>query len=563
MISKILISVICCVPTLCVDTNRAFAEPVNQPRPPEIDKTFSAIKATVQDGIIRYSGNSKKASIALEWNPLPVTDTLVNSLIQYTAVDKSPITIITDQNNNGKSLLCNMSREDLKKIHSFLGIANGSDCSQISPDKDLRKKEIESLFERERVIRQSEYVAMSKERNILKTILSSKGIEYAFNFRREDEIEVPDFMSEKIKWKIQIYKYKWIDNYPSYYRFNIKAMVDPFSKDIPDTATNSFKLNARIKIKDLEKQTSIPNQYFSTVITEALTGTTLALNVKPTIPASASADFTNLSGVLSLFGGAEKVGTTLQGFLSGTDDSSIISGGLLNFSNGGIDPLIGVNQEIGKLGDISAGVVLGVGLGDKTSIFLGPSLQTSIFTISAGARLGAKEQSDLSFAGLVSIDLSRLSGSKKTVNTLSLSSPSVGNNTSIRNQIDIDTELNTLMRYQSESTVPNQEIKLKRVCDASGIAVDDKNEILIKSKKSPVNSADPSSELVYLARGIYQYLIPAGISVKQQSGQSLNIKSKVDLREIESQNYRWKIDSLPGQAAIESKPECLNSLPKP
>jgi hypothetical protein len=573
MINKILFSGICCISGLYINTNRAFAQQVEPPKMPEVDKTFSAIKATVQGGLIRFIDNSKKASIALEWNPLPVTDDLVNSLIQYTAIDKSPITIIVEQGNNGKSLFCNMNREDLQKIHGFLGIVNGSDCSQISPDTTLRKKEIESLFGDggDNTIRPSEYVAMSKERNILKTILSSKGIEYSFNFRREDEIEVPNFVSEKIKWKIQIYKYKWIDNDPSYYRFNIKAMVEPFSKDVPDAINNSFKLNARIRIKDRNKQTSIPNEYFSASITDALSGTTLVETKPPDTPINADADFTNLSGILSLVGGSENIGTTLQGFLSGTDNSSIISGGLLNFSNGGIDPLIGVNQEIGKLGDVSAGVVLGLGLGANTSIFLGPSIQTSIFTISAGARLGAREQSDLSFAGLVSIDLSRLSGSKKTVNTLSLVSPSVGGVPDIRRQIDMDTKLNTLMRYQSEGTASNQQIQLQRVCDAKGVPIIDDSKITIENRKKTGNPDDLSPKLVYLPKGIYKYLIPAGISVRQQDGLLLNVEPKpgvksepsVDLREIDPQDFGWKIESSPGSKMFVSKPDCPNPEPKP
>ena len=101
---------------------------------------------------------------------------------------------------------------------------------------------------------------------------------------------------------------------------------------------------------------------------------------------------TSLSGFFSFLGSSDQFGTAIQGILGGTDNTSIVSGGLIGFKNGGVSPLIGINQDIGQLGDdISGGFLFGVGLGEKTSLFLGPSIRSSLFTLSAGATLGDRK----------------------------------------------------------------------------------------------------------------------------------------------------------------------------
>lgn len=420
MIKKTWIPVVFYAIVVHFDMSIAFAEETSKPT--TIEQVPSAIKATIQDGVIRYVNGVRKAKFALEWNPLPVNDNLVNSLIQYNKVGHYSITI--NQKNANRNILCSSNPQDINIIYEALGVSNSGDCNRLNPNTSLQDEEIKTLFATEG-IKPSEYISMSQERNILKTILQSQGVEYAFNIKKEGEIEVPDFSDKNIDWKINIYKYKWRNSNLSYYRFSIKAVVKPFEKSVlfsDEQDKTNIKFHARLKVKNLNQQTSIPNEYFYVqkldgTVPAQISGANEELKKRKS---ELDTRFSNLEGIFSIVGGVSQLGSVTQGFLGGTDSSSIISGGLVDFSNGGIHPLVGVNQEIGKVGDISTGVVVGVGLGEKTSIFLGPSIQSSIFTISAGATLGAKQQSDLGFAGLVSVDLSRLSGSKTDVNTIAV-----------------------------------------------------------------------------------------------------------------------------------------------
>jgi hypothetical protein len=554
MIKKTLLSVVFYAITVHFNMNIAFAQ--ETPKPTAIEQVPSAIKATIQDGVIRYVNGVRKAKFALEWNPLPVNDDLVNSLIQYNKIAHYSITI--NQNNANKNILCSSNPQDINIIHEALGVAGNFDCARLKPNTSLQDEEIKTLFEAEG-IKPSEYVSMSQERNILKTILQSQGVEYAFNIKKEGGIEVPDFSDKNIAWKINIYKYKWRNSNLNYYRFSIKAIVEPFEKSVlfsDEQDKTNIKFHARLKVKNLNQQTSIPNEYF---YVQKLDGT---------VPAQISgADeelkkrkseldtrFSNLEGIFSIVGGVSQLGSVTQGFLGGTDSSSIISGGLVDFSNGGIHPLVGVNQEIGKVGDISTGVVVGVGLGEKTSIFLGPSIQSSIFTISAGATLGAKQQSDLGFAGLISVDLSRLSGSKTDVNTIPLTSPSVGSSKNIREQIDTYIKSNTVIQYQASSPTKNFEFTLQRVCDEKGKNLQE-NPLIVKV---PINS---DKQYVYLPKGVYGYNIPAGLSVSIITQNALEQKivstSTVPLQDDNAKTFRWKISSTPGTpAVVMAKPTC-------
>jgi hypothetical protein len=523
-----------------------------------VDQPSSAIKAIIEQGVVEYEKGVKKARFSLEWNPLPTNEELVKSLIQYKKVDSFPQTEEINQNNS-KNIACGLNSKDL--LHEALGVRKNSNCDQLVPDEELQKKELDTLFEKGG-IKPSEYIAMSEERNILRTILKSKGVEYAFRIKDSGEVEVPDFKDKDITWKVKIYKYIWQNSADlHYYRFNIKAVVKPFDKNVLSNQIESKKINfdTTIRIKDLERQTSIPNEFFSlTKLGEIIPN---LVNPPDTtkVATEAASNFSTLSGVFNIFGGGKQLGIATQGIFSGTENSSFISGGLLNFRNGGVDPLIGVSREIGRIGDISTGIVFGVGLGEKTSIFVGPSLQTSIFTLSAGATLGAKEQSDLNFAGLISVDLSRLTGSKTEVNTITVENPSVGGNSNIREKIDADTNLNTLFKYSIKSK-PSQQASfdLLLVCDK------DRRKI---QKSTKIQRIDKPVGIVYLEKGVYEYVIGSGLSISVRSGSisvPVNADSLVDLTENIPQSFTWEINkSAPNSQQIKQKEKCNSNSASP
>jgi hypothetical protein len=546
MIAKLLFTVVLSSPIFFCFLDIVLADGTLPPTP--IDQPSSAIKAIVQNGVVEYIKGVKKARISLEWNPLPVNEKLVDSLIQYKKVDSFPRTEEINQNNN-RNVACGLISKDL--LYEVLGVRNNSSCDRLETDKNLQQRELDTLFS-VGGISPAEYIAMSRERTILRTILTSKGIEYAFNLTNDGEIEAPDFKDKDITWQIKIYKNIW-PSAPSdiyYYRFSIKAIVKPFDKNVLSN-NQRVAFNARIRIKDLEKQTSIPNRFFSVTNTSTIIPELINSPDTTKIASEAAKNFTNLSGIFNIVGGGSQLGAATQGLLGGTENSSFISGGLLDFTNGGVDPLIGVSQEIGKIGDIGTGIVFGVGLGEKTSIFLGPSLQTSIFTLSAGATLGAKKQSDVNFAGLISVDLSRLTGSKTDVNTIKVDNPSVGNPSNIRKEIDDTTSSNTLIKYKINSnSSQNISFDLVLVCDKDG------KKVSTSTKIQPINK---SNGILYLEKGVYGYKVRKGLSISLFSAnisQPVKADSLVDLNEDIPQPFTWEINESVNSKEINPEAKC-------
>jgi hypothetical protein len=503
---KSIIPICLSISLLAASNNASFAADVNA------DEFKSAIQAVVADGIIK-SRNSR-AVFDLNWNLLPVTEGLIQNQIKLDNIKKedSPISITFTQKSKN-SILCDLRAEDQVQIYKALGVdEKNSSCDRLQPrnimvsgsgnqkSQSIRDVELDKIFGGASSIQSSDYVAMTLERNILKTILTSKGIKYDLNLRAGEELDVPNFSDKNITWKINIYKNRWFDvgqEEINYYRFSIKAKVDRIERNNFSLDKKSVAYDARIAFKDSETLTRVKNPYFSV---DKL-GQKVTLVENPTFKAETATaqnqiaqSLSSLSGIFNIFGGGEQLSNISQGLFSGTDNSSIVSGGLFNFKNGNVDPLIGINREITNIGDASVGLVYGVGLGQKTSIFLGPSIQESIFTLSAGATLGAGQQSEIGFAGLVSVDLSRATNSKKDINTVELKNPpdtKTNAERNIRTEIEKDIRNNILIRYRN-----------KAVCNKPKIFRLEKD---IDSKISvEIDSQNKEPQLAYLPRGNYK-----------------------------------------------------------
>ena len=162
---------------------------------------------------------------------------------------------------------------------------------------------------------------------------------------------------------------------------------------------------------------------------------------------------------------------------------------------------MGVNQELGQISDdISAGVILGVGLGEKTSLFLGPSIRSSIFTLSAGATLGTQTNSEVNFAGLICIDLSRLTSSKKDSQQIKVSGSSQGGGLG-----EITEE--TIKRYTAVEYTSDRDILMTRICD-------EKSVLIAEADKNPITFSKASDKTrMYVIRGFYEYKSAKGDKV--------------------------------------------------
>jgi hypothetical protein len=459
-----------------------------------VEQTPSAITLGVVDGIIRYVNNEKRVKIRLQWEPMQPTPSLVERANE-SEFEATTLEISNRDIENGNWI---HNIRDVKKIETLrmaLGVTNLENL-------DFKNKELKDL---DRSLKVSDYIQMQRERNILKVLLLSKGVQYSFGFKsKENPIYLPNFSSDNIKWQINIYSFKNEKGETQFYRFTAKAVVEPFEKKIPEDFVFADKdtmkkilYDVRFKLNKSERISNIAKILFSLP-----DGTSLVLpSEDPSKDLGTSmtekqvrSSLTSLSSFFSFFGNSEQFGTVVQGILGGTENTSIVSGGLVGFKNGGVSALVGINQELGQISDdISGGILLGVGLGDKTSLFLGPSIRFSIFTLSAGATLGTQVNSEVNFAGMIAIDLSRFTSSKKDAPPIKVSGAAQGGGLSQISDAIIDKY--TVVEYQSD-----RDISMTMVCNENSVLIP------VEARKKPIIFSKVSEKTrKYVTRGFYEY----------------------------------------------------------
>jgi hypothetical protein len=461
-----------------------------------VEQTPSAITLGVVDGIIRYVKNERRVKIRLLWEPIPPTP----SLVERANSSEFEVTTIEISNEDIKSGDWSRNISNEKKIKL-------SKALNVPISKGLILKNEIRLKDFQRGLKVSDYINMQRERNILKVLLLSGGVQYSFRFKsNENPIVPPDFSDEDITWQINIYSFKDEEQQEQeFYRFTAKAVVKPFEKkitgDFIDASGSKEKVlyDVRFKLKKSDAISSIANNLFLLPTKDSVfelpdkpTDTEKeALGTKMT-EQTAKAALTSLGGFFSFFGGSDQFGTAVQGILGGTEDTSIVSGGLVGFKDGSISPFIGINQEVGQLGDdISGSILLGVGLGEKTSLFLGPSIRSSIFTLSAGATLGTQSNSEVNFGGMIGIDLSRFTNSKKDPAPIKVISSSQGGG--LGQRLDDKYDKYTVVEYESDRT-----ITMTRVCDENSVRIPN-------SKQSKIFKTTTKKTKEYIIRGFYQF----------------------------------------------------------
>jgi hypothetical protein len=463
----------------------------------------SAISIGVVDGIIRYVNNERRMKVAIQWEPLPPTDSLLE---QSTTQDFSAGKIIKLRINSsdfesGKWTEKIRSNDQSTVLKAFN--VNGFDqltksLNEIKPD--LTPLKVSGL-------EVSKYMSMVRERNIIRSLIASKGIEYSFGLKpRKNTILSPDYFDKNVTWHIDIYPFQ--SNQAEYYRFTAKAVIEPLDVKVTNevldmSAVNNKKTFYDVRFKLKKNIFGQSNNKFTLDSKEVEVAVPDSVNEgnagRNALSSDLKALLLPLNGFLSIIGGVEKLGETVEGLLGGTENTSIVAGGLVGFKEGGVSPFIGVNQEIGKIGDdVSGGILLGIGTGNRTSLFIGPSIQSSVFTISAGATVGTQVNSEINFAGMIAVDLSRLTNSKKTPSPTPINVSEQGGFFGASTDAIINKY--TFLEY----TAPLK-IELHRICDENNKKIPDGD------KKSGVTiplelPKAGSNKMIYIPRGVYEYL---------------------------------------------------------
>jgi hypothetical protein len=490
-------SVFLLLPTLFTERSIAVddAPPAKDTKVEDIPKQLpSAISISVIDGVIKYINNERRAKFKLQWIPLGASASLRE---QAASQDFTVMKLrINNRDLENGNWIKNLNAQERIEVMKSLNVSN---LSTLLVDHQRNIDDLSKLSTD--TISVSEYMYMYRERNILKSLINSKGVMYSFGLKSQaEEILAPDYSDKNIVWYIDVYKFK-SNSKGEFYRFTAKAIVESLEVRIPDDvisvdASKNKKTFYDVRFKLKNNLAGLPSAIFSlpSTVIDVPDPNSAFKNTQDTLNADLQRSLLPLSGFLSIFGGADKLGEAALGLLSGTDNTSIVGGGLVNFKEGGVSPFIGVNQEIGKIGDdVTSGILFGVGTGDKTSLYVGPSVQYSVFTISAGARLGTQVNSDVSFAGMVAVDLSRLTNSKRDPAPIPITVSNTGGGFGT-----VPDEIIT--KYTWLNYTAGENILLTRVCDVSKKTIPEANrKIRITLKESKQGAR------AYIPKGVYEY----------------------------------------------------------
>ncbi|MFN5501649.1 MAG: hypothetical protein ACK5AW_05960 [Pseudanabaena sp.] len=398
-----------------------------------------AIRLSLINGIIDLakSPQQAKAKVEIFWDVLPEGETLPKqSLNEFV----KPITIRIPNRDLGdpKIWTNNLSPEEknilLKALYPNDDNSRISDLSQFRNDTSSKNFEKYWLAEdpdenltNGKDVDASNYFSLFRDHKILTNVLKSQGIEYFLTIKQGKEViqeGFPKVSDQNIIWEISIYEFpvgSTLSNsggvaVPTkfYYRYTIKAKIEPIDITIAKPKSDKVKAEVAIRFKKAG-ELGLSQKGGAEFLSETIDDITLAKSEagqKELSKIQEEKAGNQLDQTLNFIGiGGQQIGDLLSRTLfQGNTNYSIISGGL--FGRDKVELLVGANLELAKWDPLTLGVLFGVVPQTQTSLYIGPSLQASIFTLSGGARISDNNGSStrVDTAGVISIDLSRLTG---------------------------------------------------------------------------------------------------------------------------------------------------------
>ncbi|MFB2771396.1 hypothetical protein ACE1AT_19225 [Pelatocladus sp. BLCC-F211] len=487
--------------------------PNNNTKPglePEPDLLPRAIRLSIVNGVIEYLQNTKRVTIGLEWSLLPADEILLESAREY--YEKyEPVTCSIRNDHLGKSnkWIENLSEKCQQRLREALMV---SDLKTLNSDPNSQTKfqkywNPEENGDGVQLVRQgavtaSEYFGLLRDNIQITNLLKSNGISYSFDVSgATPQGQFPRISDQDITWDMKIYRFAVArpQNQPIYiYRFVVKAIIEPFNLTFVKAENTKADLNIAISFKKGEETVGLSNLKLiaSPIPIEIQMEKGQQTNLKKLEDAKA---FTQLNTALSFFGSPDLSQIVSNNFLGGTSNTSIITGGLINDKVA--QPIVGVNLDLLDLGSSKAGGLLGIGITDSNSLYIGPSFQYSILTLSAGARIFDKKDSTrVEPAGVISFDLSQVIGGKQQNEKIDLDKSKTGGDWGKASE-EIVKDLALVDWGVTQNPNIQQSLALVREKDCTGnkIQPNEYAELPIKI------TAGEKPSLKFIPQGIYKY----------------------------------------------------------
>ncbi|MEM8610421.1 MAG: hypothetical protein AAGF93_00270 [Cyanobacteria bacterium P01_H01_bin.105] len=472
------------------------------------DIDFNSLRLSLIDGVVSYANSAARARFELYWDYLPDDQTLTEARRIYAASEPIIITLSNESLKDEETWIEEVKEQghadkliEALKVQSLEGLDTFSSqgfedywTKKGQPGRELMSTTNASLL-----------FGVLRDYNALVSLLRSDGISYSVDLTPAPRSgNFPIVSEENITWQIKLYRF--VVNDVVFYRHAIRANFEPIEVTFPGESGKNTEVNLATKVSFIGSENTIG------IFEPILSANPISVKLEDSIPPNVKTLFkdasentaASLDSVFKFFGG-QGLGTLINtGLLAGNDNTSTFFGGLITDNT--VDPVVGANFEFSPLESTSFGAALGVGTNDGGSLFLGPSLRTSTFTLGLGVQVSSQDDViDVDPAGVLSFDLSRLVGNRSTIKEITVDNSTSGGNwgkvsSEIAQNITlIELSLDNPKNVQLEGEMGFTLVKIKEVdgteIDASG-----------PRSRIPISLLDLQEEnLKIMPRGIYKY----------------------------------------------------------
>lgn len=391
-----------------------------------------------------------------------------------------------------------------------------------------------------------QFIGMLRDRAILRDLLRSRGIAYEIQITGEADItspklpDIPEPRFKDVTWELTINETLLVSRQGSganergpvsIFRVAAKATLGkkPFTISFRESGTDpSLSIAADFRSSFVTAGTS-GQSLLTQLVTEPIAGVPVSDELPPTTQQLLTTLRDNnspsqLDVVFSSLTGAPFGSLIVNGILGGTESTSIITGGLIGSDE--VQALAGANLEFSSSKSLVPGVLLGVGPGgDESTLYIGPSIRASIFTLSAGARIFDDEGGTLIRAGgVISLDLSRATGSKKPQELILPNSAEGGGWGAVESLLISDLSENAAFvgiraTGSCKAINDNGAITLWQKTDVEGRAVPAAQRASITLPLDDESTIGPREDrLTLLPKGSYALQFPQGCTVQRPQG---------------------------------------------
>lgn len=446
-------------------TSQGTSAPTLRAAQPNQRTLPQALRASVINSIVQYMNNSKQLELELTYDYLPENanfEQLVRRNYNDDSENPNYITFEIDNeqlSEDPKELVQAVPEEYREFLAKALFICQPSEenCSlnnfslagsNTNFEQYWRSETGQGFQALETSVNPYIYYQAILSQYMMTAFFACPGVNYTVDFEGDqpkNKVEASEKPSDKnITWTIEIVKEFFKDsqgNEVPLYLFSAQAKMPSLKLVFPQEAQKST-LSFGTNFKNCSALDGVHPTLLSN-IKKFADDPLLLNNISPIIEdddkrrdllqklQDERAD-SELEAILSFATGVGLTDIISKGIFGGTTNTSLITGAMVNEDD--VLALAGANLELFNLGRANGGLLLGVTLDRDDEddagrdLYVGPSIQYSIFNISGGLRISeeGKDKIGTSFAGVASLDFSQLIGSKKKVEQRTLTNAVVG-----------------------------------------------------------------------------------------------------------------------------------------